>query len=127
MRRIPWRFCRQGTEEPLRLGRAGYFIGIDLGTITLAAQLTEGKSRELLSASTMVNPQRAYGADVISRIKASPEGKGEELKRMIRESMRTLILQVIQGVRPERRKADESLAIEGIDIAGNTTMILSLP
>jgi uncharacterized 2Fe-2S/4Fe-4S cluster protein (DUF4445 family) len=99
------------------MGTGGYYIGIDLGTTTLAAHLTEGSSGEILAASSLVNPQRIYGADVISRMKASSEGKADDLKKLIRAGLRTLILRVLQGVPPGGNR------IEQIAIAGNTTMI----
>lgn len=98
-------------------GRSGCYIGIDLGTTTLAAHLVEGSSGEILAVSSMVNPQRVYGADIISRMKASLEGKGDDLKKLIRDGLRALILRVRQGAPPGVK------SIERIAIAGNTTMI----
>ncbi len=100
-----------------RMSTSGYYIGIDLGTTTLAVHLMEGRSGEILAASSLVNPQRRYGADVISRMKASSEGKADDLKKLIRASLRTLILRVLQEVPPEGN------GVEQIAIAGNTTMI----
>ena len=59
---------------------------------------------------------RAYGADVISRIKASSEGKREELKKSIREDLTQGIRHLVEG-----SKIDKGLVKE-IAIAGNTTM-----
>ncbi len=93
-----------------------YVIGIDLGTTTLAVSLVGIKSKRLLQTYTAVNPQRAFGADVISRIKASNEGKKDQLQEAIRNSLRDGILSVIGELEIEMS------SIKKIAIAGNTTM-----
>ena len=40
----------------------------DIGTTTVAAYLYDLSSGELLNVRSMMNPQRKFGADVISRI-----------------------------------------------------------
>lgn len=59
-------------------------IAVDIGTTTLAAALIEGTSGELTAAVTGVNHQRAFGADVVSRIAAASGGKGGMLQQSIR-------------------------------------------
>ena len=61
-----------GGGEPLfdRLGAA-----VDVGTTTLAAQLYGENG--LLAQTGLENPQKAYGADVISRVERSLAGEGE--------------------------------------------------
>ena len=93
-----------------------YDIGIDIGTTTIAVNLIGGTSKEVLGTFTTINKQRAYGADVISRIQASNDGKLEELKISIRKDLYEGICQVI---------ADEGIdgkLVRRIAIAGNTTM-----
>ena len=94
-----------------------YIIAIDLGTTTLAFLLSEASSGTILSTYTHMNPQRAYGADVISRIKASVDGKGNALQAVIQKALLHGIQEVIKqsGVTPE--------AVTQLAIAGNTTMI----
>ena len=60
-----------------------------------------------------INKQRAYGADVISRIQASNDGKSEELKKTIREELQAGLKTLI--------KKDSK--IQHIFLAGNTTMV----
>ena len=43
-----------------------FSVAFDLGTTTLAAVLLKGK--QILARTFRTNPQRAFGADVISRI-----------------------------------------------------------
>jgi len=46
-------------------------IAIDLGTTTIAAQLIDAASGDVLGVETMLNPQAAFGSDVMSRIRAA--------------------------------------------------------
>ncbi len=96
---------------------SAYIIAIDLGTTTLAFQLSDAVSGIALSTYTLVNPQRIYGADVISRIKASVEGKREELQVAIQKSLLRGIREIINqsGIAPGD--------VTQLGIAGNTTMI----
>ena len=48
-----------------------YAIAIDLGTTTLAASLIEPASGRQLAMTGSLNPQRRYGADVVSRLDAA--------------------------------------------------------
>lgn len=93
-----------------------YDIGIDIGTTTIAVNLIGGTSKSVRNTYTTINRQRAYGADVISRIQAANEGKLEELKTSIRKDLYDGIRQVItdENVQPE--------LVKHIAIAGNTTM-----
>ena len=49
---------------------------VDIGTTTLAATLYDLTDRKRIAAASSVNHQRAYGADVLSRIQAANEGGG---------------------------------------------------
>ncbi len=50
-------------------------IAIDLGTTTIAAQLIDAASGDVLGVETMLNPQSAFGSDVMSRIRAALDGQ----------------------------------------------------
>lgn len=91
-------------------------IGIDIGSTTIAMSLVGRESKKVLHTETLVNHQRAYGADVISRIQASNDGKKEELKKSIRRDLYDGITRIYEqmGIGPEQ--------IGQIVIAGNTTM-----
>lgn len=95
---------------------SGYEVAIDIGTTTIAMELIGKDSGEKIHTVTCINEQRAYGADVISRIQASVDGKKEELQNCIRRILQKGIRQLAEqsGVPTEK--------IERIAIAGNTTM-----
>ena len=52
---------------------AGTGIAFDIGTTTIAAYLCDMTAGTILTAKAMVNPQRRFGEDVISRISAVAE------------------------------------------------------
>jgi uncharacterized 2Fe-2S/4Fe-4S cluster protein (DUF4445 family) len=56
-------------------------IAIDLGTTTLAASLIETTSGKRLTMTGSLNPQRCFGADVVSRLDAAV-GSEETLQKM---------------------------------------------
>ncbi len=93
-----------------------YDIAIDIGTTTIAVSLIGCAGRKVCQTVTRINHQRAYGADVISRIQAANDGKLGELSHSIRidlyESMGKLLSKAGAAFSQIRRVA----------IAGNTTM-----
>lgn len=91
-------------------------IAIDIGTTTLAAQLIDLTDGCLLSTASSMNHQRAFGADVVSRMEASMAGKGRELQNLIRADLQRLIGKLI------RQSGISAKQVEKIMIGGNTTM-----
>lgn len=94
----------------------GYGVAIDIGTTTLAASLLHLAGGRRICTASAVNHQRAYGADVISRIQAACDGAGEALRQSICADIGKLIEKLIEDaqIAPE--------AVREIVIAGNTTM-----
>ena len=93
-----------------------YDVAIDIGTTTLAFQLMGQKAKKPINSYATLNHQRAYGADVISRIQASCDGKGYELKKSIQEDLLTGLKFLVEDT---KIKANQ---IKRIVIGGNTTM-----
>lgn len=90
--------------------KSDYGIAIDIGTTTLAAVLVDLNTGKTVSAATGINHQRIYGSDVLSRIRASVDGRRFEMQRCIRQDLRKLIGELWTE------------NIKKIVIAGNTTM-----
>ncbi len=63
---------------------------VDIGTTTIAMSAVNTVNGEVLGTATGINRQRAWGADVISRMEASNQGKGELLRRSIRSDLDSL-------------------------------------
>lgn len=89
-------------------------IAIDIGTTTIAMQLINITTMEPLDTYTTINHQRVYGADIISRISVSNNGKLDELQL-------TILKDLENGLKYLKNKLDKP--IESIVITGNTTMI----
>ena len=94
-----------------------YAIAIDIGTTTLALSLVDTGKKKVLHTYTSTNSQRAYGADVISRIQASNDGKKDELKARIQNDL----CQGIRALSDACRIEIEQIAL--VVLAGNTTML----
>lgn len=93
-------------------------VAIDIGTTTLEGCLY-GKSGLLAKASS-VNPQRIFGADVITRVGHAHQGKSRDLASCILTALDVLLTSLSQ-------KAACSLAdIDTVVITGNTAMLLLL-
>lgn len=103
-------------KEGSRKSEHPYMIAIDIGTTTLAVSLVDSAGGQSVQVYTTMNRQRSYGADVIARIQASCDGKGEELQRLIREDLLTGIREVLEKAHVQEAQVGE------IAIAGNTTM-----
>lgn len=93
-----------------------YDVAVDIGTTTIAMELIGCDSGRVLGTAAFINSQRVYGADVITRIKASMDGKKEELRKHIRQDLG-------RGLKELAKKAGISLSdIRKVIISGNTTM-----
>lgn len=104
---------KDGDAFPLD-GNREYGIAADIGTTTIAMQLVELKTGKIADVYTTVNRQRAYGADVISRIEASNSGKKEELTGIIREILLEGLMKLTQNGNVQAKR---------MTVGGNTTMI----
>ena len=86
---------------------------LDIGTTTLAACLIEKTTGETLARASALNPQGAFGADVLSRISAFADGKGEKMRAVIVEATNRLIAE-FEGTGAQ---------IDDVIVAGNPTML----
>ena len=75
--------------------KSAFGIAIDLGTTTIAAQLIDLATGNALAVETMLNPQAAFGADVMSRIRAALEG--HDLATPIRSALGQLVARLASG------------------------------
>lgn len=87
---------------------------LDVGTTTLAWSAIDRTNGKECSHGTALNPQGACGADVLTRIKAWGEGKGELLQRLVLDATRDALQHV----------AEETGATLGrLIVAANPTML----
>jgi len=97
-----------------------YGVAIDIGTTTLACYLFELTEGRQLAVAACSNPQRAFGADVISRIQyVHEQGEQglEELQRVVVDELNKLISDMTQ----EAKIATPS--IYKATVVGNPTML----
>jgi len=97
--------------------RAG--AAVDIGTTTLAARLY-GPGGELLAEDTRLNPESAWGADVITRMQAVLAGHGGEIAAAVRSAVDDMLLSMTREAGLPDRAADFAL------ITGNTVMLYLL-
>lgn len=98
--------------------RSGLRVAVDIGTTTVVAQLLDGG--EVRAVRSFLNGQRAYGADVITRIKYAGEGGLDTLSDAITSQLSAAVQELLAEA---RRGPDE---LEAVYIAGNTTMMYLL-
>lgn len=129
-----WRLgCRARVQEPLTLEVAqweaailgddtpfaftpaqGLGIAVDVGTTTLVAQLVDLRTGRVLGVRTGLNPQAAFGSDVMSRVEFAlrPDGLGK-LRDLIREAVGGMVRGLAEQV---------SGPFQRVTLVGNTVM-----
>ncbi|MDE5820796.1 MAG: ASKHA domain-containing protein [Lachnospiraceae bacterium] len=91
---------------------APVFAAVDIGTTTIAMRgMCGGKE---VGAYAALNPQRVYGADVVSRISAGMQGHAEEMRQQICACL-------ADGMRLIKEQCGRTPAY--MVIAANTTMV----
>ncbi|MCD8218732.1 MAG: ASKHA domain-containing protein [Clostridiales bacterium] len=103
-------------ENREKMKESEYDIAIDIGTTTIAVSLIGRAGGKVCNTVTRINHQRAYGADVISRIQAANDGKLGELSHSIRMDLYESMGKLLSGAGVTFSQ------IRRVAIAGNTTM-----
>ncbi len=88
---------------------------LDIGTTTLALALVSLDDKQIIKTKTAPNPQREFGADVISRIEFCTKNGAGELQRALLGTLREMASAML---------AEYSVqSVEKMYVAGNTTML----
>ncbi|MCL2530802.1 MAG: ASKHA domain-containing protein [Oscillospiraceae bacterium] len=95
--------------------REGFGLAVDLGTTTVAMQCIDLQTGQVIDSCGFANPQRQFGADVISRIDAANHGQLSKLQSCIRVALEQHTAELLQG-----------RTLAQVVISGNTTMIYTL-
>lgn len=100
----------------------GYLLAFDIGTTTVVGYLLNNTTE--LASVCLKNPQAAFGADVMSRIRLAVQGQQEALTDSIRHCLETLTHMICQqtGILPG--------AIKCVSVVGNPAMqqfLLDIP
>lgn len=98
--------------EPIQ----GYTMAFDVGTTTIAGYLMDGSDGRELAAVSAPNPQREFGADVITRIQYALGGEAGKLRQAVLDALASLVCQATDraGISPEE--------ISRAALVGNTCM-----
>lgn len=95
-----------------------YSLAIDVGTTTVKGQLLDLHRGQVVAEGAEYNGQRAYGADVITRIQYCQKPDGlQTLQRVVVATIHNIIEQLLGKSNVDRK------AIGHMSVAGNTTMI----
>ncbi len=105
-----------GKRQPLQDAHT-YGLAIDIGTTTIAMALVDMTTTHIVQTVTAVNSQRAYGADVISRIQAANAGHLQELQQGIRYDLQQLFQQVCTAYPMAKTAVHQAV------VSANTTML----
>ena len=94
----------------------GYGVAMDIGTTTLAARLYDCTGA-LLSETSRLNPQSAWGADVISRMEAAMAGHAGKIAAITRRALDGMLTELATAA------AVGTEDIGSVVITGNTVML----
>lgn len=94
-----------------------HIIAVDLGTTTIAMQLMELETGKIIDTYCAMNPQRVYGADVLSRIQAAGTGHADSMKESVWKVISDGVTR-FAGIKYQNQPVE----IGCMCIAGNTTM-----
>lgn len=107
----------KATEEAVAAPQAGIHncgVALDIGTTTLAAALVSLESGLVLRTVSRLNPQRSFGADVMSRIGAVMQDES---------SLYLMQKLLLNDVRLMLRELTDGQPIPRMTVAGNPTML----
>ena len=100
--------------------KGGYGIAFDIGTTTVVGSLWSLETGELIAQKGATNPQKQFGADVISRISycIGSHEKIYELQHPLRMTIRSLMFELSKDANIDLKQ------IISTTFCGNTTMML---
>ncbi len=118
IKEIDNRFILLEKDEEIFSNDLGYFVGIavDIGTTTIALRVIDLVKDKVIGEKNILNSQKKYGADVISRIKFASEGGLNELKNLVVNDIEKSILSVF------KKKSLSLDSLVRITISGNNVM-----
>jgi len=93
-----------------------YSVALDLGTTNLVALLYDNLAQKDVLTRSLENPQIEYGSDILTRMHHTMAGNGEDVYRVLRNGVNTLIASLCSEAGINGRD------IHGMAVAGNTVM-----
>lgn len=109
------------TNEPEKVeSNAGTLAACDIGTTTVVCYLIDKETGQIISTRSGANPQRSFGADVLSRIEAA--GRIEASSEPGLKIMQTQIVSLLNGFISEMLTECGRTKVGRFSVAGNTVM-----
>lgn len=99
---------------------AGTLAACDIGTTTVVCYLIDKETGQIISTRSSANPQRSFGADVLSRIEAA--GRIEASSEPGLKIMQTQIVSLLNGFISEMFTECGRTKVSRFSVAGNTVM-----
>jgi uncharacterized 2Fe-2S/4Fe-4S cluster protein (DUF4445 family) len=96
--------------------QSGYGIAVDLGSTTIVSQLLNLRNGRVAAVQQGLNPQAAYGADVMSRIAFALKQPSNA------EKLCSTVRKAVYGQVRELLKSAPGLELKAVKIVGNTVM-----
>ena len=101
-------------KEMVANAKESVAIAVDIGTTTIVMALVDLESQQTITTFSAVNPQRAFGADVISRIEAANAGHLTTLTTLLLDTLAQGLSQLTENYR---------ILPQQMTIAANTTIV----
>lgn len=109
-----WEMAVLGDDSALSFTpREGLGIAVDLGTTTIAAQLLDLSTGNVLAVRSALNAQARHGADILSRAEYALAGGAAELTGLIRDQIGAMVAEMMAEARGSLRR---------VAVVGNTAM-----
>ncbi len=102
--------------EPGDTTGRSFGLALDVGTTTLVGYLLDLNQGRLLATASQANPQRVYGADVISRINHASSGGLKQLQSMVLGAANQIVSSLLEESGVLEKEVYEAVVV------GNTTM-----
>ena len=101
---------------PLFASRPGLGAAVDIGTTTIAIAVVDLATGAVRAEAGALNPQTAFGADVMSRVTAALDGRAAELQAAVAGAIEELVIGALRDI-------DAALgSLTHIAVCGNTAM-----
>lgn len=101
---------------------AGSLAACDIGTTTVVCYLIDKETGQIISTRSGANPQRSFGADVLSRIDAAARADDNDKANGGLQMMQSQIVSLLNGFISEMLTECGRTEVCLLSVAGNTVM-----
>lgn len=110
-------------NEPEKVeSNAGTLAACDIGTTTVVCYLIDKETGQIISTRSGANPQRSFGADVLSRIDAAARADDNDKANGGLQMMQSQIVSLLNGFISEMLTECGRTEVCLFSVAGNTVM-----